>query len=219
MAIIFEPNGRAKIMCGEDIPEGVTKAQDKWREYCERNWLNDSGDLFTPERKVKTFLDSIAYCMMIGNMKGIETDYKKVMHAKREIPMSSCPSSVDNIVYASGGVSSQVDRDERAMFDVMVDCLDERAKKYEQIKPLRERIESKFAKRRRLGIHDGEWCRVDTEGEFDYDGARYRVDPFAEQYQPTETEYGMLYDMDRILATENGFYDMNYDKVNVKELK
>ena len=155
---------------------------------------------------------------MIGNTNGIETDYKKVMHAKREIPISSCPSSVDNIAYASGGVSSQVDRDERAGFDVMVSYLDERAKKYEQRRPQREQTESKFAKRRRLGIHCGEWRQVDTDGEFDYNGMRYRIDPSSEQYQPVETELGLLYDMDRILVTEYGFYDMNYDKVSVKEL-
>lgn len=68
----------------------------------------------------------------------------------------------------------------------------------------------------RLGIRRGEWCRVDTEGVFEYNGSKYRIDPGTEQYQPIETAVGDLYDMDRVLVTDdspNRFYDMNYDDV------
>ena len=54
--------------------------------YCERNWLNDYGDLYTPESKVKRLLDSLAYYLLLGYTDGIETDYRRVMHSKREIP-------------------------------------------------------------------------------------------------------------------------------------
>ena len=100
---------------------------------------------------MKRFLDSIAYCMLIGNTKGIETEYKKVMHAKREIPASNCPSFVDNMLYASGGVEDESDRKEWAGFEVMVDELDERAEKYEAQKVRRERKESLYHKHNRLG--------------------------------------------------------------------
>ena len=174
--------------------------------------------MFSPELKVKRFLDSLAYCWLIGNMRGIETDYKKVMHAKREIPESSCPSFVDNLLYASGGTTEAIDRDECAGFAVMVDELDERARRYETQRVKRERKESRFHKLNRLGIHGGEWCRVDTDGVFQYNGEHYRISPDAEQYQPIETEIGQLYDMDRILVTNDlppRFFDMVYDEVKV----
>lgn len=167
--------------------------------------------------KVKRLLDSLAYCLLLGNTKDIETDYKKVMHAKREIPASNCPSFVENIFYAAGSVTDPIDREECASFRVMAEQLDEQAEKYEN-KVRREPTESRHAKYLRMGIRDGEWCRVDTDGVFEYRGRRYRIDPFEAQYQPVETEIGLLYGMDRILAAgaaREEFYDMNYNRVKV----
>lgn len=170
---------------------------------------------------MKRFLDSLAYCILIGNTRDIETDYKKVMHAKREIPVSSCPAAIDNMLYASGGTTSQINEEECASFRVMVEELDERADKYENKKLRRERKDSRYAKRLRAGIRDGEWCRVDTDGIFEFGGRRYRIDSGEEQYLPVETEFGLLYDMDRVLASGadgTEFYDMNYDKVKAHQL-
>ena len=167
---------------------------------------------------MKRFLDSVAYYCLLGNTQDIETDYKKVMHAKREIPASSCPSFVENMLYSTNGLTGQVEQEERDRFRVMTDLLDEPAEKYETNKPKRVHTETKFEKRRRIGIHGGDWCRVDTDGEFDYSGHRYRIDVDAEQYKPTETEFGLLYDMDRILACGDRFFDMNYDEVSVRPL-
>jgi len=157
--------------------------------------------------------------MLIGNTQGIETDYKKVMHTKREIPVSNCPSYVENVFYASGGTTDSVDQEERASFRILTDALDAKAEKYETQKSQRKKQESRFHKRNRLGIRGGEWCRVNTDGLFEYNGCVYEIDRDATQYQPVETEVGLLYDMDRILATETEeFYDMNYDNVKVKKL-
>ena len=181
--------------------------------------MNDTGDLFTPESKVKRFLDSLAYYFLMGEMSGIETDYKKVMHAKREIPASSCPSFIENMLYSTGAATSQADKEERISFKVMTDELDTRAEKYEAQKVTRKRQESLFQKHNRLGIHGGEWCRVDTDGVFEHNGRKYEIDEGETQYQPIETDIGLLYDMDRILVTDTGeFYDMKYDLVKVKEL-
>ena len=158
---------------------------------------------------------------MIGNMRGIETDYKKVMHAKREIPMSNCPSFVENMLYASGSATDMIDREERESFVVMTERLDENAVKYESPKTKKKWPESKFHKRRRLGISGGEWCRVDVDGVFVFGGHIYKIDPSVPQYQPIETDEGLLYDMDRILAGTNytgEFFDMNYDSVPVQQI-
>lgn len=168
---------------------------------------------------MKRFLDSLAYYFLIGETSGIETDYKKVMHAKREIPASSCPSFVENMLYATGGTTSQASKEECAGFKVLTDELDAKAEKYEAQKASKKRRESLFQKHNRLGIHGGEWCRVDTDGVFEYNGRKYEIDEGATQYQPIETDIGQLYDMDRILATETGdFYDMKYDKVKAREI-
>ena len=219
---IMEPSGKVMVVVADDRYQArkrVLDMQGKWSDYCDRNWLNDTGDMYSPEIKVKRFLDSLAYYYMIGDMHDIETDYKKVMHAKREIPASNCPSFVDNILYGSGGTTDQINQEECASFRVMTDRLDAKAEKYETQKTQRKRQESKFQKHERLGIHGGEWCRVDTDGRFEHNGRAYEIDPGEAQYQPVETEVGLLYDMDRILVTGNEeFYDMNYDKVKVREL-
>lgn len=157
----------------------------------------------------------------MGNTKGIETDYKKVMHARREIPVSNCPAFVENMLYATGGTTNAIDQEECAGFKVMIDELDAKADKYDRQKVRRERAESQYHKRSRLKIQSGEWCRVDTDGVFEYGGDRYRIDPFEVQYQPIETEFGDLYDMDRILVTGDHpyrFYDMAYNEVKVKKI-
>ena len=168
---------------------------------------------------MKRFLDTLAYFFLIGNTSGIETDYKHVMHAKREIPASNCPSFVDNLMYASGTQNDIINKEELSAFKVMTDRLDAQAEKYEAQKPKRKRQRSLFDKYRQSSIRGGEWCRVDTDGVFEYQGKRYQIDSGETQYQPIETDIGMLYDMDRILATETGdFYDMRYDKVKAREI-
>ena len=171
--------------------------------------------MFSPESKVKLFLDSLAYYYLLGNTQGIVTDYKKVMHAKREIPVSNCPAYVENLLYSTVGTTSQADREEAASFKTMLEKLDATAEKYETQKATRKKSESLFHKKNRLGIHGGEWCRVDTENKFWHGKTHYQIDKKETQYQPVDTEYGEYYAMDKILVTDNGCYDMNYDKVNV----
>jgi hypothetical protein len=160
------------------------------------------------------FLDSVAYYMMSGNMDGIETNYKSIMHAKREIPASSCTSEIENLLFATGEFGDEIAVEERARFTDMLHRLDERAEAYEIKKPQKQRQESRFSKRTKLGIRNGEWCRVDTDGKFWFDGHQYIIDEQEIQYQPLPTEYGDYYAMDRILAANGCFYDMNYDIVN-----
>ena len=219
---ILEPSGKATVVVVADKAHATERTRElleRWGDYCNRNWLNDSDDVFSPEQKVKRFLDSLGYFLLLGNMQGIETDYKRVMHAKREIPVSSCPSFVENVMYASGCASEVLQQEEKSSFNVCTDRLDANAEKYEAQKPKRERQRSKFQKYLSLGIQSGEWCRVDTEGVFEYKGRLYEIDKGETQYQALDTDVGELYDMDRILATDHlGFYDMNYDLVKVRPL-
>lgn len=157
--------------------------------------------------------------MLLGHTTGIETDYKKAMHAKREIPASSCPSYIENMIYASCGMTDKIEQDEQAGFQIMLDELDEKSERFENRRTKKEYVESRFHKYRRLGIRNGTWCSVDTDGVFEYCGRKYRIDPSAEQYQPKQTEQGDLYDMDRVLAVDGEqFYDMAFNEVSVKAL-
>ena len=161
----------------------------------------------------------MAYYMLLGHTEGIETDYKRITHAQREIPVSSCPSYVESMVYASGSAPEPLSIEEESHFRTIVEQLDERAEKYAVRKvEKKKRVESRYQKRERLGVRGIEWCRVDTTGAFECAGKKYRIDPSEMQYQPIRTEFGELYDMDRILVAANPqgkFFDMNYDEVTV----
>ena len=162
------------------------------------------------------FLDSLAYYFLLGNMGGIETNYRNIMNTTREIPVSSCPSSVDNVFYGSTAYSGDAMQEENAVFRNMLERLDEQASVYEVKKPPRKKIKSRFRKRLRLGITDGEWIRVDTEGEFWIGDNQYIISDQEIQYQPISTDYGDYYAMDKILYANGKFYDMNYDEVKVQ---
>ena len=196
----------------------VQSVLDKWTGYCDRNWLNDSGDLYSPEIKVKRLLDALAYYMLLGHTEGIETDYRRVMHSKREIPVSSCPSNIENLMYASGGGSDLIDQDEVERFNLMLERLDARAQKYDTPRKPKVKIESGQHKRRRLGIHGGEWCRVNTDNVFRYGDDVYVIEDQEVQYAPISTEYGDYYAMDKVLASGGKFYDMNYNEIRVQKV-
>lgn len=165
--------------------------------------------------KVKRYLDSLAYfLLLLGHAKDIETDYKRLIHAQREIPASNCPAAIENLMYATGGTTDKIAAEEEASFKVMLEELDERASRYTP-KRTTKRKESLFRKKERLGIHGGTWYRVDTEGKFWVGNNHYIIDDQALQYQPIETAYGDYYCMDRILKCGDKFYDMNYDEVQV----
>jgi len=165
---------------------------------------------------VKQFLDSVAYYLLIGSTSGIETPYKSVMHAKTEIPASSCPSEIENIMYASGGLSEQYAAEEISAFDNMLERLDEKAAQYEAKKP-QKHTRSLFSKKLKKNIH-GTWYLVDTDGKFWVGNNKYVIADQEVQYQPVKTEYGDYYAMDKILYADGKFYDMNYDEVTVYQI-
>lgn len=165
--------------------------------------------------KVKYFLDSMAYFLLLGHTDGIETNYRKVMHAKREIPVSNCPAEIENLLYATGGLTGTYEQEEYASFQCLLEKLDAKAVPYEMKKQPAEKRKSLFSKKRELGISGGEWYRVDTDGKFWIGNDQYIIEDNAAQYQPVRTEYGDYYAMDKILYSDGKFYDMNYDEVQV----
>lgn len=174
--------------------------------------------MYTPEIKIEHFLDSMGSIFLYGHTNGLETKYKSVMHSKREIPVSSCTSEIDNIFYASTSYSGDTLEEEKAAFQNMLERLDERAEAYEVKKPPKKRQQSKFSKKLAKGITGGQWYRVDTDGKFWIENNRYLIDDQEIQYQPIPTDYGDYYAMDKILYANGRFYDMNYDEVTVYQI-
>lgn len=155
--------------------------------------------------------------MMIGSMNGIETQYKNVIHAKREIPATYCTSEIQDILYASGRLTGDYAKEEESEFDFMIEQLDEKAAQYETKKTVKH-TESLFSKKMRKNIRDGVWIRVDTDGKFWIGNNKYVISDQEAQYQPVKTEYGDYYAMDKILYAGGKFYDMNYDEVTVYQI-
>lgn len=171
---------------------------------------------------MKLFLNGVSYFLMVGNTEGVVTDYKDIMNGKREIPISSCPSCVEDAVYGGGSTICTKAPDEDTRFDQMLDRLDFRASKVEKSKPAKKKKTTAKADRikeirARYGRCDFQYPIVDTENTFTLNGETYVISHEATQYEPKETGLGELYDMDRIVCvmTKEGilFYDMNISRL------
>ena len=71
--------------------------------------------------KTKRFLDGLAY-FLLGTTEGIVSQYKEVMNGRREIPISSCPTSFANMLYSGSG-SMETEKDEALRFVSFVESL------------------------------------------------------------------------------------------------
>lgn len=193
-----------------------------WEDYCNRNWLNDDlEDQYSPEIRVKRFLDSIGYYLLYGRTDGIVTAYKQAAHEAREIPSSSCPSGVNNMLYGSGGASGDAARDEALAFRTMTEILDDRAPGRKKQAPKRQGP----SRRRKIEMiseaHGGEPVTrhfVDTDGYFRCSGRLWQIQDVRE-YRPKiiirrNWEMDILYDMDHILQCGGEWYDMNGDPID-----
>lgn len=208
----------------EEKAQAIKRLLAKWDAYINSNWISPSHkEPFTPEDKVKLFLDGLAYYLLMGKAEDIVTDYKEVMNGKREIPISSCPPAVADALYGTG-CDPETGADD-TFFQAMTERLDEKAAKVERPKKPKKRTHVKTHSekiRDALGEFDYytvEYGRVDTSGEFVHNGKRYRIDNAVEQYRPVRTAVGMLYDMDKvvIVTTKSGnkvFFDMLYNPID-----
>lgn len=219
---VIQPNGVVrKLRAADDVERRsiVDELQEKWNGYCQQNWLSWSDDPYAPENRVKLFLNGISYFLMVGNTEGVVTDYKDIMNGKREIPISSCPSCVEDALYGGGSTISPQSPDEEARFEQMLDRLDSRAAKVEKKKPVQRKKTVTKADRLKAirDQHNGRcefvYSIVDTENSFMLNGHRYVISDQATQYAAKQTELGEQYDMDRIVCvnTPDGwrFYDMD----------
>lgn len=193
-----------------------------WLDYCNRNWLNDyAEDVYSPEMRVKRFLDSIGYYLLYGQMDDVTTAYKEVVGRAREIPVSSCPSSVSNLFYAGGGSTGDTATEEELSFRTMTELLDEKVPARKKPPARNQKAISRRERMEQIRKENGgdeiQWYRVDTDGRFS-DGAEDYQMTGLKQYQPKTVRYrngteDILYDMDRVIRCGENWYDQKGDPI------
>lgn len=202
---IHLPDGRVQRITIHDEEERNKICQElleEWGEYCNRNWINEDGSPYSPGAKVKTFLDSIAMVMLPdAASEDIETDYKDKMRGSREIPMSSCPTYVEDVVY--GRVSPSGNAQVAADTDTFRNTIGAEPVKTKK-KPKQKKVD-RFTKfeiwKNENSVADTHRCYVNTDGEFSFHGVKYSlVLEKLPQYQVKVLPNGdELYDMDYVL--------------------
>lgn len=152
-------------------------------------------------------------------MEGIETDYKKVVRGSRELPMSSCPSYIEDAMYGSGSTIKRQEDEES--FSHVLDTVDAKTQKlsayYKKPSTRRRKSEDEETRYDRfsrvseaLGIKAGCFSHavVDVSGEFEFSGSRYVIT--APQYEGELLPDGdIFFAMDRVICVDGlHFYDM-----------
>lgn len=200
----------------------VDRITSSWDGYCDRNWLNDDGDVFSPEMRVKRLLDSLGYYLLYGATDGIVTEYKQTVTKAREIPVSSCPSYVNNIMYGSGASKGDAQAEENLSFKVMTEMLDEKAATRKKPKPTKGRQVSRRRKLELIRQENGgaqvERFTVDTDGCFWVGNDVKQVVDLPEYSAKTvhhrNGSEDELYDMDQILRCGHRWYTANGDPID-----
>lgn len=159
---------------------------------------------------------------MRSDTEGIVTDYKDILNGKREVPVSSCPRSVEYSLYGNGAPPE--DEDE-GRFEVLLDNLDRKAERMERRRPAPKKKPQRVSRiarseqiRKELGACEFFFPVVDTTNEFELFGGRYHISPQVEQYGAKQTQEGKLYDMDHIVCAVCGeniiaFFDQDLMRI------
>lgn len=153
------------------------------------------------------------------------TDYKRVADGKREIPISSCPSYVEDLVYGTGSTLMPSNDDEDVVFQATIERLDEKAKKYcPQNKPRKKQLSStRYDKIKRIHAEIGDaeffYPTVDTQNRFVLNNKTFWIDEAVSGYCGKQIgSDDILYDMDKIICaiSRDGciyYFDMNMDSI------
>ena len=208
---ILMPDGSTrKYFCGDDqtwneiISERILP---QWEDYCNSHWISSNHeDIYAPEKRVKWFLDRLAFLLTMGT-EGVESEYKTMVHKVREIPVTECPPAVSDYMYSDRKPPMETDED--CHFERLIDKLNGIDKR----KPTRSKKNKKETRFMRIEKIIKEfpnskrtWCIVNADNEFVYGGKRYSV--------PEEMQ-GYFGDgqMDRVFVVETDtslrFYDQN----------
>ena len=175
--------------------------------------MNNGENLFTPEYKVKRFLDALGYFLLIGNAGDVVTDYKSAMNNKREIPMSSCPTDVENLFY---GLSSPPGLKQSRTENEVFESISETKAAPRTSKHRETRFDRWMAKEKENRFRRLTRCVVGTDNRFSYDGREFWID-VTEVHEYAPSEHG-AYGMDYIICGEDAsgelhFFDQNFFEI------
>lgn len=219
---VIQPNGTSlKLKAGSDEERLATAHEllSNWENYCQRNWISTNhADTFCGENKVKRFFSGLTYFLLLGNTEDMVTNYKEIMNGKREIPISSCPTQIEDLVYGTGSVLCPQTDEETLVFEITAEDVPNKkgrkavnSEKGEKLKLIKKECgkDAVFT-----------YCTVDTENCFRYNGAEYMIDSSVEAYAPKNTSLGLLYDIDKIICVKSQdgsirFYTPKYDSIDM----
>lgn len=229
---VIQPNGdvaKQQYTTDEDRIEAVNSLLDKWQQYCEDNWITFTArDLYPPERRVKLFLDGLAYFSLLGNMQDIVTDYKNVVRGNSEIPISSCPVYIEDRIYGSGNATPN--EAESIAFQSMIERLEEEAIKRSGKTKNKKQV-NKETRHQKIEKIKTEYpgyrfvfATVNTKNEFAIDGTMYVIDESVESYSPKNVGGDALYDMDKIVVlisrdAKMEFFDQELRPIEKNKIK
>lgn len=195
---------------GQDKLQIINKViLPRWIDYCNDNWLSgDDSDPYCPERRVKVFLDSVGYLLLRDNPEDTLTIYKECARGRCEIPVSSCPASVSDLLYGDGADLSDRSGINNEQFTETLADLDERAERQASRKTRKQpKHDSRYSQilsiRRQYPGCRFTYCRVDTENCFEYDGQWYAIDESVDAYSPVESEDGPAFPMEEIIVVRD----------------
>ena len=226
---VLQPNGRKYwLYSGEAFYDSLELQLTTWQKYCDDNWLSyNCSDIWSPENKVKWMLDGCANAILRPNMSGILTDYQKMKMRKYEIPMSSCGSEVESLLYSQRPVIDNGEESDRT--DLMFEKLDQAYFDVYNKKVPKSRRNIKSAKKHVVTRGDKikaikekfpncSFCEklVNTDGDFELDSCKYCVTD--DRYLPVQTGSGVFYKMDKIniVLLNDGkiqFYTQSFDSI------
>ena len=178
--------------------------------------------MFCGENKVKRFFSGLTYFLLLGATEDMVTNYKEMMNGKREIPISSCPPQIEDLVYGTGSVLHSSSEENEAAFQNLIAEPVTPPKKGRK-KVVNEREQKLRQIRKECGQNAVFTYRtVDTSNRFRYLGDLYEIAESVEAYAPKETPLGLLYDMDKIVCVDGGngvrFYTMTYDPIEESQV-
>lgn len=133
------------------------------------------------------------------------TSYKESMIRLREINASDCPPCVSSVLEGREITRESLCDTENQSLNAFLDHLNEKEQLFRKPREKKEnpRLSTRFERleaiRKQYPGCQMQLCRVDVNGDFQYENEHYRMDSTHGKYAPHKTRYGDQYDMDRVL--------------------
>lgn len=221
---IYQPNGYKYDLLyenGASVERKIEILEDTvltyWEDYIIKNWIywGKIGPMINTEDKVKSFLDNCGTFLVRSNMKesNIISKHMNEQIKEHEIPESAYLNNENSF--------------DNELAEIMESNTPKntKAKKSKNVKYFDKHIKTKNKNKEHLKnllipntpYHD-DFVIVDTDGEFEVDGLRFRISKSAPQYSFKRAKNKeKYYDMTHVgYYRQNNtyiFFDMNFENI------